>query len=194
MSRRVPLLPPLRSPSGGCSTRTRPGRRDLELVGRPPALRADRHRPVRRTESDGHRVRRPRSRRARRRLDRPSDLDAPHTAALPTCLVGDPPRRTSCDSTRSGFHRTTERSACRSARRSTPSSVTFCTSQSSRSPFGIATANVNGSARGRLGDDLARGLQGQPRAVQTNRRGSHRPPPSVTLTRSPSRSRNTRRR
>ncbi len=58
-------------------------------------------------------------------------------------------RRTSCDVAldRASTAPPSARRAA-STRRSTPSSVTFCTSQSSRSPFGMATANVNGSARG----------------------------------------------
>ena len=49
----------------------------------------------------------------RRCLDRRIDLDAPHTAALPTRLVGDTPKAYELRAaTRSGFHRTTERSAC----------------------------------------------------------------------------------
>src|SRR6056297_2624757 len=103
-------------------------------------------------------------------------------------------RRASWWATRSGFHRTTERSAWRSTRRSSPSSVAFCTIQSSRSPFGIAAAIVTGwaSAGSTTIGDVA---SSRSRLVSPTVAARHqRPAPSVALTGSPSRRRRTRRR
>ena len=194
MSRRVPLQPRRPSPCEECSGRARPGRvrRRAPLATTHPRARSPPTDPWTRVDATG--LRDDEAPEHGRCLDRRIDLDAPYPAALPTRLVGDSPKTYQLRCTRSGFHRTTERSACSSERRSTPSSVTFCTSQSSRSPFGMATASVKVSVRGGsvLISPAASRLSDEPSTHTVAR--IQRPPPSVTLTRSPSRRRNTRRR
>ncbi len=86
--------------------------------------------------------------------DRSVDLGPPHPSTVAGALVCDPPQPSELLLGASAFHRTVDRSACSSTIWSIPSSTVFCTSQSSRSPFGIAVASVNGSCRSSTITDL----------------------------------------
>jgi hypothetical protein len=92
-------------------------------------------------------------------------------------------------SARPGSHRATDRPATNGTIRSTPSSVSFCTTNSGRSPFTSANATViGGSGRGSPTIGPVISSTGPP----VSRQARQRPAPSPAVTSFPGASRSTR--
>ena len=98
-------------------------------------------------------------------------------------------QRSTTAAARSPVHRTTDRAATRGTIRSTPSSVSFCTAHSGRSPFTGENATVT---RGVGAGSTTTSPSTSNEAPPTHRHATHRPAPSDAVTASPTRSRSTR--